>query len=147
MADRYTRVLAVCIIGIIMQDVSEGTPDFNAQASYAAFAVINHAMETERMIGTQEWWDDQLANRAPNLSRGTGERRRAILFGRASNYGLNNSFVLAPQEYYEQFRFLRQDIAHLVSALQIPHQFIFDGCVIAGDEALLIFLKVSQRFL
>lgn len=102
------------------------------------------AAEAESERRRRLWWRQKLAACAPVLSGGDGSDRVQIFYGRRSNYARQRVNPFAPKVYYEHFRFAREDIPRLVRALRMPH-FVRtrSGCVLDGEEALLIFLKVS----
>ena len=68
--------------------------------------------------------------------------RRSQLFGRQSNYGRNHLPPLSPKEFYDNFRFGREQIPDLCAQLKIPNEFLLP-CRgrIDGEEALLLFLR------
>ena len=91
------------------------------------------------------WWRNALRKHAPVLSGGDGCHRIPRLYGRHSNYGQLHTPKVSPKEFYEHFRFAREDIPRLVLALRMPRQFRTQSrCVMGGEEALLLFLKVSH---
>lgn len=87
-----------------------------------------------------------LDKRAPNLSLGTGRWRDKRLFGSASNYAQDpivNPLMLTGGEYYSCFRFAREHIPRLVTALGLPRSVVLPNSHgrLDGDEAFLIFLR------
>ena len=65
------------------------------------------------------------------------------MYGMVSDYGRLHSPALSPKEFYEHFRFAREQIPRLVLALKMPAWFRTPSrCRIGGGEALLVFLKV-----
>ena len=89
------------------------------------------------------WWRNALRKHAPVLSGGDGTHRFPKLYGRHSNYGRLHTPKLSSKEFYEHFRFAREDIPRLVLALRMPRQLrTMSGCVMDGEEALLLFLRV-----
>lgn len=100
------------------------------------------AAEAESERRRRLWWRQKLAACAPVLSGGDGSDRVQIFYGRRSNNARQRVNPFAPKVYYEHFRFAREDIPRLVRALRMPH-FVRtrSGCVLDGEEALLIFLK------
>lgn len=113
---------------------------------FAATFYIHGADEAANVSAArQAWWPLALANRAPILSGGDGTWHTQIFYGAASNYGLIRASgnPMSGAEYYEAFRFQREDIPRLVTALHIPFKFrTQSGCVISGEEGLLMYLKV-----
>ena len=84
-----------------------------------------------------------LMKAAPVLSGGEGKPRGGKFYGRRTNYARDHSPPMPPQEFYEHFRFERQDMDRLCRALHIPTEFVTTSrCRVDGEEALLIFLKV-----
>ena len=80
---------------------------------------------------------------APILCGGEGKPRGGKFYGRRTDYARDHFPPMQDQEFYEHFRFERQDIDRLCRALNIPSEFVTTSrCRIDGEEALLIFLKV-----
>ena len=76
------------------------------------------------------------------LQTGIGNARKPVLFGAGSRYGEDHN--VSPGDYYTFFRFAREDVPKLVSALRIPPEFVLDAAKnwkIDGEEALLILLR------
>lgn len=94
------------------------------------------------------WWADALLKCAPVLSGGHGTWRGGKCYGKSSGYGRFHAGgcpSTSPAEFYENFRYTREDIPRLYKALRLPGRIITQsGCNIDGEEALLVFLKVSS---
>ena len=79
----------------------------------------------------------------PRLSGGDGKWRGPILFGSASNYGMDHSPPISGGEFQEMFRFDRADVPRLLTALKLDGVFCTfkgSGAKISAEECLLIFL-------
>ena len=91
------------------------------------------------------WWQQGLLKHAPDLSGRDYSNRGGLNSGQASNYGRNHTPPVSPKEFYHWFRFAREHIPHLVLALRIPAQFRTPSrCKCGGEEALLVFLRVTR---
>jgi len=65
------------------------------------------------------------------------------MYGQGSNYGRNHAPPVSPNAFYRFFRFAREDIPRLTRALRIPAVVRTpSACILDGEEALLMFLKV-----
>jgi hypothetical protein len=144
---RNKSIKVLCLAAIIT-NLASPSPSFNTQSQYAALLAVSENDLREKKRRRTNWWRNQSNLHAPRLEGGNGKRRPRKFFGRASNYARNGNHSLSAGEYYEHFRFSRDDIPRLVAALQIPAIIRFGPvghkCAIDGEEALLIFLKVSS---
>ena len=117
-------------------------------ATKAAWCALVGELEEEerarsRARERREWWIRALRKRAPVLSGGTGMRRGGRFFGRRSNYGQDFDPPMSPAEFYLHFRFAATEIPRLVLALHMPARIRSSGgCVMDGEEALLLYLRV-----
>jgi hypothetical protein len=101
------------------------------------------AADAERARLNALWWAQGLLKRAPVLSGGDGTHRGGKMYGLRSNYGRLHLPRMSGKEFYEHFRFTREDIPRLVLALRMPAMVRTPcGCALDGEEALLLFLKV-----
>ena len=99
--------------------------------------------DAARELASEILWTQSLLKCALKLSGGDGSYRDAKMYGMASDYGRLHSPALSPKEFYEHFRFAREQIPRLVLALKMPAWFRTPSrCRIGGGEALLVFLKV-----
>ena len=79
-----------------------------------------------------------------DLSGGDGKERGGKFYGRSARYGRDHFPPVSARQFYDEFRFKRQDMGRLCRALRIPPTFVTPSrCVCDGEEALLIFLKVT----
>jgi hypothetical protein len=134
------ELAAVCVIGI------KRARCFSEKIMWVA--TLAESEEEERVLRAKRllWWDTSLLKCAPVLSGGNGLWRGGKPYGFASNYGRmfsDNSPPLSAREFYDNFRFAREQIPVLVVALRIPQHIVTQSnCRIDGEEAMLVFLKV-----
>ena len=125
--------VAECIIALA---IAEGDDDL------LLFALMFHE-ETKAKLDQK--FIVGIIDRAPVLSMGSGKRRNARSFGAASNYAQDETgaptITLAGGEYYALFRFAREHVPELRTALKVPDMMRLPcGGIIDGEEALLIML-------